>query len=81
MGSESAPHLTKADLLALDIDVRLHSVILWALEDTPDEALLSAFLRLAYAAGYQDALADPVRGQLLRDHGFAVPTRRRGQTR
>jgi hypothetical protein len=65
-------------LLELDIDARCHLVILWALqEDIDDDAMLATFLRCAYGAGYHDALTEPIRGQLFRDHGFKVPTRRR----
>lgn len=38
--------------------------------------LAAGFLRVAYATGYQDALCEPFRGQLLRDHGYRVPPRR-----
>ena len=77
MDSEAQPsEVTGGDRLLLDIDVRLHDVLLWALGEAQlDDALLAAFLRCAYGAGYYDALSEPVRGQLCRDHGFAVPQR------
>jgi hypothetical protein len=70
---------TEADLLDLDIDLRIGVeawVELWTAEEATD-ALLSALLRFAYGRGYNDALTEPRRGQLCRDHGFHVPTRAR----
>jgi hypothetical protein len=53
--------------------------MLWALgeldEGEMNEAMLAAFLRLAYVTGYHDALVEPARGQLFRDHRVAVPER------
>ena len=61
-----------------DLDLRLLSVFitLWRCCD-PDEEELAAIIRLAYGTGYKDALTEPTRGQLLLDHGCAVPKRRR----
>jgi hypothetical protein len=64
------------DLLHLDIDVRI-GADLWALGiEEYDDEVLGAVLRFAYGRGYYDALSEPQRGQLCRDHGFAVPKRR-----
>jgi hypothetical protein len=66
------------DLLDLDVDVRLAEV--WRQTWSYGEWTLSelgALLRLAYGQGYCDALTEPERGKLCRDHGFAVPERRR----
>jgi hypothetical protein len=64
-------------LLDLDVDVRLAEVWRqtwsyggWSLGE------MGALLRLAYGHGYWDALTEPERGKLCRDHGFAVPERR-----
>jgi len=67
---------THGQILDLDIDLRIHALILeaWDLDEW-DEALIAGFLRLAYAAGYQDALAERRRGQLCLDHGAAIPKR------
>lgn len=62
------------ELLQLDIDLRLHGVMLWALtEVAASSALVAGFLRMAYLAGYQDALSEPLSGQLFRDHGYRAP--------
>jgi hypothetical protein len=47
----------------------------WEAAEWTDE-LLAAFLRLAYGRGYLDALTEPERGKLCRDHGLAVQTRK-----
>ena len=65
-------------LLELDIDARLTSI--WAEipnRDTFDLPTVAALMRAAYGAGYCAALREPVRGQLLRDHGY--PRLRREQ--
>jgi hypothetical protein len=73
---------TRIDLVALDVDVRMHQVMLGALTEADmSEPLVAAFLRLAYVAGYQDALLEPVRGELFRAHGYRVPSHaQRGST-
>lgn len=65
--------------LELDVDSRI--LDLWAKASTlnlaaEDFALLGAFMRAAYAAGYQQALEEPRRGLLHRTHGYAVPRQR-----
>lgn len=42
----------------------------WTLETA------SAFMRAAYAKGYQDALEEPSPGELHRAHGYRLPRRR-----
>jgi hypothetical protein len=67
----------ETDLLAADIDLRL-GIDVWAevwQADTAQPALIAALLRAAYGLGYVDALTEPRRGQLCRDHGFAIPPR------
>ena len=67
---------TRNELVALDIDLRLHDLVVKALARTCwDGAILASYLRFAYGAGYYDALTESERGQLCRDHGFVVPTR------
>lgn len=68
---------TSADLLELDIDLRIGVEAwteLWTTEEA-SESLLSALLRFAYGRGYVDALSEPIRARLCRDHGFRVPRR------
>lgn len=65
------------DLLELSIDVRLHD--LWGEANdvkTWDLETVAAFLRAAYGKGYQDALMEPNRGELLVENGYKVPPRR-----
>jgi hypothetical protein len=68
---------TRADLFHLDIDLRIGVdtwLALWRSDS--EEHALAALLRVVYACGYDDALTEPRRGQLRRDHGLAVPRRR-----
>ncbi len=75
MGSR---HPSTDDLLTLDVDLRLYDVLLDAWTQSEwDGCALAAFLRLAYGRGYCDALTEKRRGELCREHGFAVPARRR----
>jgi hypothetical protein len=69
---------TVPDLLELDIDTRLAEVWfqVWA-QGEWSFTELGPLLRFAYGRGYSDALSEPERGQLCRDHGFVVPARRR----
>jgi hypothetical protein len=67
-----------AERLLLDIDLRIGIDVwaeLWAEGDEPDRAVLTALLRFVYGRGYYDALVEPQRGQLCRDHGLGVPER------
>lgn len=66
------------ELLELDIDIRIASIISHVLEQQwwQSEEILW-WLRLAYSTGYHDSLVEKRRGQLMRDHGFSVPRRRR----
>ena len=66
--------------LDLDIDLRIGVDVwedVWASPEETDDTLLASLLRFVYARGYNDALVEPQRGQLFRDHGFPVPRRRR----
>jgi hypothetical protein len=68
---------TAEDLLHLDIDLRIGVdgwTQVWGIDDWDDE-LLAAILRFAYGRGYLEALTEPERGKLCRDHGLAVPSR------
>jgi len=63
--------------MELDIDERIS--YLWEIVDTAikngnisDLETIGSLLRAAYGQGYVDALKEP-RGQLQRDHGFAIP--------
>jgi hypothetical protein len=64
------------ELLALDVDVRIYALLLdaWKVMEW-SEAAVAAFLRMAYAAGYYDALGEARRAQLCRDHGLIIPRR------
>jgi hypothetical protein len=72
-----------SDLLHLDVDLRI-GLDMWShlwreirLSRRKND-LLCAVLRAAYGAGYMDALTEPRRGQLLKDHGITVPRRHSG---
>lgn len=68
---------TAAQLLELAVDSRIWELLLEAWRELEwDESLIGRYLRLAYAAGYLDALREPRRGELCRRHGFPVPKRR-----
>jgi len=62
----------------LEVDLRLCFLLieLWAAETWTD-CVVVAYLRLAYAAGYQSALQERRRGQLFRDLDLPVPKRER----
>jgi hypothetical protein len=69
---------TSIELLDLDIDVRLRAETwqdMWRATSKRQLPRLAALLRSAYGRGYLDALAEPERGQLCRDHGIAIPKR------
>ena len=58
----------------LEVDLRLSLVMVEALDVRwMTRPLFAAYLRLAYATGYQDALQEKERGQLFRDLGLPVP--------
>jgi hypothetical protein len=61
----------------MDLDFRLADLWIDVSRAAPDAATSWAYMRMAYGMGYVDALTEPARGQLCRDHGFAVPERRR----
>ena len=62
------------------MDIRLLGVwqTLWEYEDDLDGFTLGVLLRMAYAAGYADALRDTPRGAFFRRHGIEIPRRERG---
>jgi hypothetical protein len=62
----------------LELDLRLAAVLIEALglQRRWTKPQVAAFLRLAYASGYQDALKEKERGQLFRDLGLPVPDSR-----
>lgn len=68
------------DAIGLEVDMRLTDV--WSMvfekNEDVDTDFLGWLLRLAYVTGYWDALAEPSRGQLCRQLGYPVPTRRAG---
>ena len=64
--------------IELELDLRLRELLLEAWSaDCSTDGEVAAFLRLAYACGYQDALREGRRGQLFRDLGMPVPRRAR----
>jgi hypothetical protein len=73
--SDSNGFVEKAEL---ELDLRLAAVLVEALglQRRWTKQQVAAFLRLAYASGYQDALKEKERGQLFRDLGLPVPERR-----
>lgn len=63
---------------ALEFDIDLRIVDIWGnAQKLPEDvvALIAALLRASYGKGYTDALREPVRGQLCRDHGYIIPER------
>ena len=67
----------------VDLDLRLADVWGFAFEMEESQAedswtleTVGILLRAAYGQGYEDALTEPVVGQLHRDHGLNVPTRK-----
>jgi len=70
------PLTIRAEMLELDIELRLGTLLLEAVSWFDGEpTLLLAYLRLAYGSGYRDALIDQPRGQVFREHGFPVSKR------
>lgn len=63
--------------LELEFDPRLADIWLsiFSMELEPDDLLrqFGSFLRMAYLRGYDDALKEPVRGELYRRLGVPVP--------
>ena len=78
-GSQAA----RAERLAAEIDPRLADVWLAVLTSAPGCVVspeqLAWLLRMAYLAGYSDALSEPQRGLLFRALGAAVPGGRGSQ--
>lgn len=66
------------DRIGLEVDMRLTDVwsMLFERGDDVDTDFLGWLLRLAYVTGYWDALTEPQRGQLARQLGYPIPTRR-----
>lgn len=66
--------------LELDIDLRIRD--LWQMLDDEFPELeeyretVAAFMRAAYGRGYVDSLMEPLRGQLCKEHGYTVPSRK-----
>jgi hypothetical protein len=81
IGPLDLPELQFAERAALEIDTRLHELLVDALglERWTSEAV-AAFLRLAYATGYQAALQETGRGQLYRDLQLPIPEREAQRT-
>jgi len=74
---DSTPkRLPSPELLALDIDLRLFWVMVDAWDYEGWDAEFACLLRLAYGLGYMDALAEPLPGQLCREHHLRIPERR-----
>lgn len=68
--------IDRVTLLELDLDTRL--VDLWAeaaVVSEWDVPTVAAFMRAAYGKGYTDALREPTRGKLCREHGYRAPRR------
>lgn len=66
---------TELQLLELDVDLRVYGVLLQACEAGELDAHTAALIRLAYGAGYCDALNEPSPGELCLTHGFDIPKR------
>lgn len=68
---------TGSDQLSAEFDPRLADVWLTVFASEVDitsiDQQLGWFLRMAYLRGYEDALLEPVKGQLYRKLGIKVP--------
>lgn len=77
--------VSNRELLDLEIDTRI-GVEMWAQlwnsgrRSRRDAELIAALLRYSYGAGYIAALTESRRGQLLVEHGMAVPPRNRAKS-
>lgn len=76
------PDISNREKLNCELDIRLNYV--WTLIDQAGgldnltHNQLATILRVAYTAGYQDALTEPSAGQLLADvPGFKIRGRKR----
>lgn len=69
--------LTESDRLSAEFDPRLADVWLTVFASEADTASIKQelgwFLRMAYLRGYEDALTEPVKGQLYRRLGVKAP--------
>jgi hypothetical protein len=64
-------------LLELEVDIRIFDLLLEAWDEREwKEGAVAGYLRLAYSAGYLDALREPRPGELCRRYGFPVPAQR-----
>lgn len=68
--------MNKMEHLELDIDLRMLNV--WSEAKGLPESMefFASLLRAAYGKGYHDALGEPVRGQLCKDHSYPIPERK-----
>lgn len=69
--------LTESDRLTAEFDPRLADVWLTVFASDVDIASIKQelgwFLRMAYLRGYEDALTEPIKGQLYRKLGVKAP--------
>ena len=72
---KARPTPSSTDLLELDIDARLGEIWLEAWKGADVDGI-GSLLRFAYGRGYCDALIEPERGRLCRDHGLLIPASR-----
>jgi len=73
------PVQTLVERAEFEIDIRLHSLLIEALQlrgrwTSPE---IAGYLRLAYTAGYQDGLQEEPQGRLFLELGLQVPGRRK----
>jgi hypothetical protein len=78
MAISSSGNIDFVERAKLELDLRLAVVMVEALElkGRWTKPQVAAFLRLAYASGYQDALKEKERGRLFRELGLPVPGHR-----
>jgi hypothetical protein len=72
----SAP--TPTNLMEAETEIDLRIAELWSVvmgAEGMDMQLIGALLRAAFCQGYIDCYREPVRGTLLRRHGFTLPPR------
>lgn len=67
---------SRADLLELDIDLRIADLWRQAADISEwDMESVAAFMRAAYGQGYCDSLSEDRPASLCTDHGYRVPQR------
>jgi hypothetical protein len=76
MGNDNKTEPAAGELLELDLDLRMHEVVLSAVAITEwDTQTALKYLRYAFGAGYLDATTEAVPNSLYLNHGYPIPDR------